>query len=89
MLSESVSGKGIYLDAPEYDSVLSAFEELDVPLYLRPGVPPEAVWDTYYKFDDKPILSAAFGLAGWGWHAEVAIHVLRLALSGALTDIED
>ena len=84
MLSGSVSGNGIYLDAPEYDSVLSAFEELDVPLYLHPGVPPKAVWDAYYKFDGKPLLSAAFGLAGWGWHTEVAIHVLRLALSGAL-----
>jgi len=84
MLSGSVSGNGIYLDAPEYDAVLSAFEEHDVPLYLHPGVPPKAVWDTYYKFDDNPLLSAAFGLAGWGWHNEVAIHVLRLALSGAL-----
>jgi len=84
MLSGSVSGNGIYLDAPEYDAVLSAFEEHDVPLYLHPGVPPKAVWDTYYKFDDNPLLSAAFGLAGWGGHNEVAIHVLRLALSGAL-----
>jgi predicted TIM-barrel fold metal-dependent hydrolase len=23
-------------------------------------------------------------IAGWGWHAEVAVHILRLALSGAL-----
>jgi hypothetical protein len=32
---------------------------------------------------------AAFTLsiAGWGWHSEVAIHVLRLALSGALDPI--
>jgi predicted TIM-barrel fold metal-dependent hydrolase len=23
-------------------------------------------------------------IAGWGWHAETAVHILRLALSGAL-----
>ena len=84
MLSGSVSGDGKYLDAPEYDAVFSAFEELDVPLYLHPGVPPQEVWNTYYKFDGNPLLSAAFGLAGWGWHSEVAVHVLRLALSGVL-----
>ena len=84
MLSGSVGGSGKFLDCPEYDVILSAFEELDVPLYLHPGVPPKPVWDTYYTFPDNPALSAAFGLAGWGWHSEVAIHVLRLALSGAL-----
>ena len=84
MLSGSVSGNGKFLDSPEFDVILSAFEELDVPLYLHPGVPPKPVWDTYYAFPDKPAVSAAFGLAGWGWHSEVAIHVLRLALSGAL-----
>ena len=84
MLSGSVGGIGKYLDSPEYDSVLSAFEELDVPLFLHPGVPPKPVFDTYYSFSNNPGLSTAFGLAGWGWHNEAAVHVLRLALSGAL-----
>ncbi|KAJ9615100.1 hypothetical protein H2200_001174 [Cladophialophora chaetospira] len=84
MLSGSIGGDGKYLDAEEYDSVLSTFEELDVPLYLHPGVPPAAVWDKYYALDNKPVISAAFGLAGWGWHSEVAIHLLRLVLSGTL-----
>ena len=84
MLSGSVGGTGEYLDAAKYDSILSTFEELDVPLYLHPGVPPAPVWETYYTFEEKPVLSAAFGLAGWGWHSEVAIHLLRLVLSGTL-----
>ena len=63
MLSGSVSGDRTFLNAPEYDAVLSAFEELDIPLYLHPGVPPQDVWNTYYKFDGNPLLSAAFGLA--------------------------
>ncbi|MCJ1305504.1 hypothetical protein MMC08_008318 [Hypocenomyce scalaris] len=85
MLSGSVGGNGEFLDDPKYDPVLSAFEDLDVPLFLHPGVPPKAVWDTYYTLPgDNAVLSAAFGLPGWGWHTEVAIHVLRLVLSGTL-----
>ena len=43
------SGDGKYLDAPKYDVVLFAFEELDIPLYLHPGVPPKEICDTYYQ----------------------------------------
>ncbi|MCJ1284451.1 hypothetical protein MMC26_003783 [Xylographa opegraphella] len=84
MLSGTIGGSAKFLDGPEFDPILSAFEELDVPLYLHPAIPPKAVWDKYYAIDDKPDLSAAFGLAGWGWHNEVAIHVIRLAISGTL-----
>ena len=84
MLSGSVSGDGKFLDAPEFGSILSTLEELDVPLFLHPGVPPKAVWDTYYDIPGKSEISVRFGLGGWGWHNEVAIHVLRLVLSGTL-----
>ena len=67
MLSGSVGRSGKFLDSPEYDAVLSAFEELDVPLYLHPGVPPKSVWNTYYTFPDNPALSAALAFqAGAG-----------------------
>ena len=84
MMSGSVSGSGKFLDEPEYDCILSAFEDLDVPLYLHPGMVPKPVMETYYTFLNKPLLSATFGHMGWGWHNEVAIHVMRLAISGAL-----
>lgn len=84
LVSGSISGEGKYMDGPEYDPVFSAFEELDVPLFLHPGIPPKAVYDTYYSLPGQPRLSAAFALAGWGWHNEVAVHVLRLCLSGVL-----
>jgi len=84
MLSGSVSGEGRFLDEPEFDPVLSAFEDLDVSLFLHPGVPVKAVWDAYYNLPGKEDMSVRFGLGGWGWHNEVAIHVLRLVLSGTL-----
>lgn len=81
LISGTIDGK--FLDAPEFAPVLARAEQLDVPLYIHPGVPPQGVRAAYY--DGLPD-EASFGLAiaGWGWHAETAVHILRLALSGAL-----
>ena len=81
LISGTIDGK--FLDAPEFTPVLARAERLDVPLYIHPGVPPQGVRAAYY--DGLPD-EASFGLAiaGWGWHAETAVHILRLALSGAL-----
>ena len=84
LTSGSISGKGKFMDGPEYEPVFAAFEELDVPLFLHPGIPPKPVYDTYYALPGLPRLSAAFALAGWGWHNEVAVHILRLCLTGVL-----
>ena len=84
MLTGSVGGDGKFLDAPQFDPILSAFEDLDVPLFLHPGVPVKAVWDIYYDIPSRPDLSTRFGMGGWGWHNEVAIHVMRLVLTGTL-----
>ncbi len=74
---------GLFLDDPSFTPLLSRFEALDVPLYLHPALPPEPVRRAYY--DNLPG-DAGFlmSIAGWGWHSETAIHVLRLALSGTL-----
>jgi predicted TIM-barrel fold metal-dependent hydrolase len=84
MMAGSVGCTGKFLDDPEFDGLLTEFEELDVPLYLHPGIAPPAVIDAYYSFPGKPKLSATLAGMGWGWHNEVAIHVLRLAISGTL-----
>ena len=84
LTSGSISGEGGFMDGPEYAPVVAAFEDLNVPLFLHPGIPPKPVYDTYYHIQDRPLHSAAFALAGWGWHNEVAVHVLRLCLSGVL-----
>ncbi|KAH8901381.1 amidohydrolase 2 [Thozetella sp. PMI_491] len=84
MVAGSIGGTGKFLDAPEFDDLLSEFEALDVPLYLHPGIPPESVANAYYDVPGKPAVSTALGAMAWGWHSEVAIHVLRLAASGTL-----
>ncbi|HML07670.1 MAG TPA: amidohydrolase family protein [Xanthobacteraceae bacterium] len=72
-----------FLDDPGFAPILARAVQLDVPIYLHPGLPPPAVRRAYYE--DLPG-NAGFQLstAGWGWHSEVAIHVLRLVLSGML-----
>ena len=75
--------EGKFLDDPSFAPLLSRFEALDVPLYIHPALPPESVRKAYY--DNLPG-DAGFlmSMAGWGWHSETAIHVLRLVMSGAL-----
>jgi predicted TIM-barrel fold metal-dependent hydrolase len=76
-------GREVY-GRSEYEPVFAAFEELDVPLFLHPGIPPKPVYDMYYSLPGLPRLSAAFALAGWGWHNEVAVNVLRLCITSVL-----
>jgi predicted TIM-barrel fold metal-dependent hydrolase len=72
-----------FLDDPRFDPILAAAQSLDVPIYLHPHLAPHAVRELYYS--NLPS-NAGYMLeaAGWGWHSETAIHVLRLVLAGTL-----
>ncbi|MFL5065693.1 MAG: amidohydrolase family protein [Xanthobacteraceae bacterium] len=72
-----------FLDHPSYDALLAAAVELDVPIYIHPHLAPEPVRQAYYAGLD-PGASRVLEAAGWGWHSETAIHVLRMVLAGAL-----
>jgi predicted TIM-barrel fold metal-dependent hydrolase len=74
---------GRFLDDPAFAPVLARAEALDLPIYLHPGIPAQPVRDAYY--DNLPgNFSFTLALSAWGWHADTAIHTLRLVLSGAL-----
>ena len=74
---------GRFLDDPMFEPILAKAETLDLPIYLHPGIPTQAVRSAYY--DNLPgNFSFTMALSAWGWHADTAIHTLRLALSGAL-----
>ena len=74
---------GRFLDHPSYDSLLAKAVELDVPIYIHPHLPPDPVRQAYYS-DLEPGAGRVLESAGWGWHSETAIHLLRLVVSGAL-----
>jgi uncharacterized protein len=72
-----------FLDDERYEPLLAAAEALDVPIYIHPHLAPEAVRKAY--FGSLPSNSGAvLEGAGWGWHSETGIHVLRLVLAGTL-----
>jgi predicted TIM-barrel fold metal-dependent hydrolase len=72
---------GRFLDDPAYGDLLMCAEALGVPLYVHPGVPLDAVKRAYYAgFPER--VSAVLATAAWGWHAETAVHVLRIILAG-------
>jgi predicted TIM-barrel fold metal-dependent hydrolase len=75
--------EGRFLDHPSYEGLLSAAEKLDVPIYIHPHHPPEAVRQAYYS-DLPQGTGMMLESAGWGWHSETAIHLLRMVLAGTL-----
>jgi 2,3-dihydroxybenzoate decarboxylase len=65
----------IYLDDPSNDCLWEKVEELEVPLYLHPRMPPP----------DQQLVYEGYGfLAGspWGFSSEMAAQALRLMVSG-------
>ena len=73
--------EGRFLDHPSYDGLLAAAVQLDVPIYIHPNVPTLDVRQAYYsnlpEGTDRVLATAA-----WGWHSEVAIHILRMVFAG-------
>jgi predicted TIM-barrel fold metal-dependent hydrolase len=72
---------GLFLDDSRFLPVFEAAAHLGVPVYLHPALPPQPVRQAYYSGLPGQ-LGFALSIAGWGWHAETALHTLRLIVSG-------
>jgi uncharacterized protein len=73
--------EGVFLDDPRFLPFFEAAAHLNVPVYLHPAPPPDPVRQAY--FSGLPgELGFLLSIAGWGWHAETALHTLRLIVSG-------
>jgi uncharacterized protein len=75
--------EGRFLDHSSFEPVLAAAEQLDVPIYIHPHIPPEPVRQAYFS-DLPPGPGRVLETAGWGWHSETAVHVLRMVIAGTL-----
>jgi len=73
--------RGRYLDDKFFWPILECAEALNVPIYLHPTPPPRPVIEASYG-GFSPIITDMLAGAGWGWHIETAIHVIRLILGG-------
>ena len=70
-----------YLDNKFFWPIFESAEALDVPIYLHPTKPPKPVIDASYG-GFAPVVTDMLAAAGWGWHIETAIHVIRVILAG-------
>ncbi|HZC56076.1 MAG TPA: amidohydrolase family protein [Xanthobacteraceae bacterium] len=73
--------RGRYFDNKFFWPILERAEALNVPIYLHPTMPPQAVIDVSFG-GFAPAVTDAFAGSGWGWHIETAVHILRLVLGG-------
>ena len=66
---------GRYLDDESFSVLLERAQALEVPIYIHPTDPPQAISDVYYQNDPSLVI-------GWGWLVETGTHLLRLMSSG-------
>jgi 2,3-dihydroxybenzoate decarboxylase len=66
---------GEYLDDPKFWDIFAAAEALDVPIYIHPNTPPNAM---IRPFMERGLDGAVFGFA-----VETGLHALRIVVSGA------
>jgi 5-carboxyvanillate decarboxylase len=67
--------QGEFLDDPKYWDIFAAAEALDVPIYIHPSGPPKEMV--------QPFLERGLEGAVFGFGVEVALHILRIIVSGA------
>lgn len=75
--------EGRFLDHACFAPILARAARLGVPIYLHPNLPPPAVMAAYYA-DLPDVEGRILATGGYGWHAETAIHLFRLAITGTL-----
>jgi hypothetical protein len=73
--------RGRYLDDKFFWPILARAASLNVPIYLHPTQPPKPVIEAVYS-GFSPMVNEMLASAGWGWHIETAVHVIRLILGG-------
>ena len=72
---------GHYFDTDDYRHFWQRAEALDVPVYLHPS-PPSETTKLLYKGNYPDEVATILSVGGWGWHADVAVHFIKLYASG-------
>ncbi|HEY1419870.1 MAG TPA: amidohydrolase family protein [Candidatus Dormibacteraeota bacterium] len=75
--------RGRYLDDEFFWPIFARAQELEVPIYIHPAPPPQAVVQASFVGNFTKEVTALLSTGGWGWHVETGLHVLRLILGGA------
>jgi uncharacterized protein len=86
VINGHVNGK--YLDDKSFWPILECANKLHAPIYLHPTAPPTPVFDAYYR-GFGPAVDNMLARAGWGWHIETAVHIIRMILGGVFDEYPD
>jgi len=81
-LIDNHDANGQYYDDPRYWPLFEAAQEMDVPIYLHPTFPTQNMSALLYQGNYSIAAQTALGTGGFGWHADTALHVLRLFAAG-------
>jgi predicted TIM-barrel fold metal-dependent hydrolase len=71
---------GVFHDDRRFWPIYERAAALDVPIYLHPAIPQQAVVEAYYK--DYAEKHPGLLRAGWGFNVETATQGIRFVLSG-------
>lgn len=71
------TANGRWYDDNFFWPVFEAHQSLDVPMYIHPSFHTEAM-DVLYRGNYPEEIAMSLSLHGFGWHAECALHILRL-----------
>lgn len=77
---------GEYYDDARFWPVFAAAQELDVPVYIHPMFPTDGMKEVLFKGNYGKAAAVSLGMAGWGWHANTALHFLRLFAAGVFDE---
>lgn len=88
MLSGTFNGH--FFDEPGFLPLFSKAQELEAPLYMHPAVIPKNIAAHYYQGNNWPAVAGAmFASAGYGWHLDAGIAIVRLIASGIFDRLPD
>lgn len=77
-LVDSHTESGLYYEGPEFDVLWEAAVDLDVPIYIHPTFPSEQLFTAYKSEHFHKDVTTSILAFGFGWHSDVAMHILRL-----------
>jgi predicted TIM-barrel fold metal-dependent hydrolase len=89
-LVDNTTVDGSFYDSAAYRPLLAKHVELDVPIYLHPTYASAAAKSALFESESaSPVASFMIGGPGFGWHAGVGVHFLRLFASGVFDELPD
>ncbi|KAL4803793.1 hypothetical protein BDV18DRAFT_39509 [Aspergillus unguis] len=81
-LVDSHTESGQYYEGPEFDVLWEQATKLDVPIYIHPTWPTNSLVAAHQSSSLPEDVTKSILAFGFGWHSDVAIHILKLYAAG-------